>query len=72
MKPTAGATTWTGQLMTSHTIEAEGAQPAAEMVRHGLRHLPVTKAGGGGRPLSTRNLLALRPWPEKLPIAESW
>jgi CBS domain-containing protein len=59
---------------TPHTIEAkaEAAQAAAKMVRHGVRHLPVTESGKLVGFLSARDLLALQPWPAKLPIGEPW
>lgn len=61
--------------MTSHTIEPEGAQAAAEMVRHGLRHLPVTKAGGwsafvNSRPVCTAALAREAP-DRRVPVGQS-
>jgi CBS domain-containing protein len=55
------------------TIEAdESAGQAAEvMIKHRVRHLPVTVQGRLVGFLSARDLLALRPWP-KLPIGEQW
>jgi CBS domain-containing protein len=64
------------QYMTEspRTIEAaELAAKAAEiMVKHRVRHLPVTDKGRLVGFLSARDLLALTPWPRNLPIGESW
>ena len=56
------------------TIEdAELVAKAAEiMVKHRVRHLPVTNNGRLIGFLSARDLLALTPWPLNLPIGESW
>ena len=56
------------------TIEdAELVAKAAEiMVKHRVRHLPVTNNGRLIGFLSARDLLALNPWPLNLPIGESW
>jgi CBS domain-containing protein len=56
------------------TIEdAELVAKAAEiMVKHRVRHLPVTNNGRLVGFLSARDLLALNPWPLNLPIGESW
>lgn len=56
------------------TIEAgELVAKAAEvMVKHRVRHLPVTDAGRLIGFLSARDVVALTPWPLNLPIGESW
>jgi CBS domain-containing protein len=68
--------THVSQYMTHspRTIEAtEPAATAAEiMVKHRVRHLPVTDKGRLVGFLSARDLLALNPWPRNLPIGESW
>ena len=70
------AATHISQYMTHspRTIEAsELAARAAEiMVTHHVRHLPVSDKGRLVGFLSARDLLALKPWPRKLPIGESW
>jgi len=70
------AATHISQYMTHspRTIEAsELAARAAEiMVTHHVRHLPVSDKGRLVGFLSARDLLALTPWPRKLPIGESW
>lgn len=56
------------------TIEAaELVAKAAEiMVKHRVRHLPVTDEGRLIGFLSARDVVALTPWPLDLPIGESW
>jgi len=58
---------------TPKTIEAN--QPAVEaarvMIKHRVRHLPVTEHRRLVGLLSARDLLALKPWPT-LPIGEEW
>ena len=56
------------------TIEAGkfAAEAAAMMVKHRVRHIPVTDGGRLIGFLSARDLLALTPWPLDLPIGESW
>ena len=56
------------------TIEAGkfAAEAAAMMVKHHVRHIPVTDGGRLIGFLSARDLLALTPWPLDLPIGESW
>jgi CBS domain-containing protein len=56
------------------TIEADkpAAEAAAMMVKHHVRHIPVTDGGHLIGFLSARDLLALTPWPLNLPIGESW
>jgi CBS domain-containing protein len=56
------------------TIEADepAAEAAAMMVKHHVRHIPVTDGGRLIGFLSARDLLALTPWPLNLPIGESW
>jgi MHS family proline/betaine transporter-like MFS transporter len=56
------------------TIEADrpAAEAAAIMVRHNVRHLPVTERGTPIGFLSARNVLALEPWPKELPVVEPW
>ena len=70
------AATHISQYMTHspRTIEdGELVAKAAEiMVRHRVRHLPVTNNGRLIGFLSARDLLALNPWPLNLPIGESW
>jgi CBS domain-containing protein len=70
------AATHISQYMTHspRTIEdAELVAKAAEiMVKHRVRHLPVTNNGRLIGFLSARDLLALNPWPLNLPIGESW
>ena len=69
---------WThvSQYMTHSpkTIEAaERAMHAAEtMIKFKVRHLPVTEDGKLVGFLSARDLLALKPWPNELPIGEPW
>ncbi|HEY8864487.1 MAG TPA: CBS domain-containing protein [Candidatus Dormibacteraeota bacterium] len=62
--------------MTSAPRTIESAEPAAKaaeiMVKHRVRHLPVTDKGRLIGFLSARDLLALTPWPRNLPIGESW
>jgi CBS domain-containing protein len=68
--------THVSQYMTHspHTIDAGelAAHAAALMVRHRVRHLPVTEKGRLAGFISARDLLSLEPWPEKLPIGEPW
>lgn len=56
------------------TIEAGklAAEAAAMMIKHHVRHIPVTEGGRLIGFLSARDLLALTPWPLNLPIGESW
>lgn len=56
------------------TIEAGklAAEAAAMMIKHHVRHIPVTDGGRLIGFLSARDLLALTPWPLDLPIGESW
>jgi CBS domain-containing protein len=42
------------------------------MVKHRVRHLPVTDGGRLIGFFSARDLLALTPWPLNLPIGENW
>ena len=64
------------QYMTHSPRTIEAAAPAAKaaeiMVKHRVRHLPVTDKGRLVGFLSARDLLALKPWPQSLPIGESW
>jgi CBS domain-containing protein len=68
--------THVSQYMTHEprTIEAHRlvAEAAEIMVRHRVRHLPVTDKGRLVGFLSARDLLVLKPWPRNLPIGESW
>jgi CBS domain-containing protein len=70
------AATHVSQYMTHspRTIEADklAAEAAAMMVKHHVRHIPVTDGGRLIGFLSARDLLALTPWPLNLPIGESW
>jgi CBS domain-containing protein len=70
------ATTHVSQYMTHSpkTVEAGelAAYAAAIMVKHRVRHLPVTDDGRLIGFLSARDLLALKPWPRNLPIGEHW
>ena len=70
------AATHVSQYMTHspRTIEADklAAEAAAMMVKHRVRHIPVTDDGRLIGFLSARDLLALTPWPLNLPIGESW
>jgi CBS domain-containing protein len=70
------ATTHISEYMTHQplTIEAGklAAEAAAMMVKHHVRHIPVTDGGRLIGFLSARDLLALTPWPLNLPIGESW
>ncbi len=56
------------------TIEASvlAADAAAVMVRHRVRHLPVTQKGKLVGFQSARDLLSLAPWPKELPVGEPW
>jgi len=69
-------TTHVSQYMTHSPQTIEAGEPAARaaemMIRHRVRHLPVTDKGRLVGFLSARDLLALKPWPRKLPIGESW
>jgi CBS domain-containing protein len=64
------------QYMTQSPQTIEAGQPAAKaaeiMIRHRVRHLPVTDKGRLIGFLSARDLLALTPWPRNLPVGESW
>jgi CBS domain-containing protein len=64
------------QYMTHSPRTIEAGEPAARaaevMIRHRVRHLPVTDEGRLIGFLSARDLLALTPWPRNLPIGESW
>ena len=68
--------THVSQYMTQspRTVEAtvEAPYAAALMVRHGVRHLPVTAGAQLVGFLSARDLLALEPWPRRLPTLEPW
>ena len=68
--------THVSQYMTHspRTIEADqlAAEAAVMMVKHRVRHIPVTDDGRLIGFLSARDLLALTPWPLNLPIGESW
>ena len=70
------ATTHVSQYMSQspHTVEAdrEAVHAAAFMLKHALRHLPVTERGQLIGLLSARDLLALNPWPMTLPAPEPW
>lgn len=70
------ADTHVSQYMTHdpRTIEAGqlAAQAAEMMVKHHVRHIPVTDRGRLIGFLSARDLLALTPRPLSLPIGESW
>lgn len=70
------AATHISQYMTHSPITIDAAEPAAKaaaiMVAHRVRHLPVTDNDRLVGFLSARDLLALKPWPAKLPIGESW
>ena len=69
-------TTHVSQYMTHspHTIEAGelATRAAILMVRHRIRHLPVTEKGRLAGFISARDLLSLEPWPESLPLGEVW
>ncbi|HYL08079.1 MAG TPA: CBS domain-containing protein [Candidatus Udaeobacter sp.] len=68
--------TYVSQYMTQspRTVEASelAMTAAAVMIRHRVRHLPVTDKGRLIGFLSARDLLSLTPWPKELPIAEPW
>lgn len=70
------AATHISQYMTHSPITIDAAEPAAKaaaiMVKHRVRHLPVTDNDRLVGFLSARDLLALKPWPRKLPIGERW
>lgn len=70
------ASTHVSEYMTHdpRTIEADkrAAEAAAIMIKHHVRHVPVTDGGRVIGFLSARDLLALTPWPLNLPIGESW
>jgi CBS domain-containing protein len=70
------ARTHVSQYMTQSPKTIEAAEPAAKaaaiMVKHRVRHLPVTLGGRLIGFLSARDLLALQPWPRQLPIGEDW
>lgn len=69
-------TTHVSQYMTQSPRTIEAGEPVARaaeiMIRHQVRHLPVTDKGRLIGFLSARDLLALTPWPRNLPIGESW
>lgn len=69
-------TTHISQYMTHspRTIDASelATDAAAVMIKHRVRHLPVTDRGRLIGFLSARDLLALSPWPKDLPIGEPW
>jgi CBS domain-containing protein len=56
------------------TIEASemATEAAAIMIKHRVRHLPVTDKGRLIGFLSARDLLSLTPWPKELPWGEPW
>jgi CBS domain-containing protein len=68
--------THVSQCMTHspRTIEASelATKGAAAMVRHRIRHLPVTEKGRLIGFISARDLLSLAPWPKERPIGELW
>jgi CBS domain-containing protein len=70
------AATHISQYMTHSPRTIEGTELVAKaaeiMVKHRVRHLPVTDNGRLIGFLSARDLLALNPWPLNLPIGESW
>jgi CBS domain-containing protein len=70
------STTHVSQYMTHSPINIDALEPASSaavmMIKHRVRHLPVTAGGRLAGFLSARDLLALRPWPRDLPIGESW
>jgi CBS domain-containing protein len=70
------ASTHVSEYMTHdpRTIEADkrAVEAAAMMIKHHVRHIPVTEEGRVIGFLSARDLLALTPWPLNLPIGESW
>ena len=70
------ASTHVSEYMTPdpRTIEAgkRAAEAAAMMIKHHVRHIPVTEGGRVIGFLSARGLLALTPWPLNLPIGENW
>jgi CBS domain-containing protein len=67
--------THVSQYMTHSPRTIDASEPAATaaevMVKHRVRHLPVTEKGRLIGFLSARDLLSLKPWPE-LPIGEPW
>jgi CBS domain-containing protein len=69
-------TTHVSQYMTHdpQTVDSRqlAVKAAAIMVKHRVRHLPVTDKGRLVGFLSARDLLALKPWPQELPIGEPW
>lgn len=68
--------THVSQYMTHspRTIEASemATTAAAIMIKHRVRHLPVTDKGRLIGFLSARDLLSLKPWFKELPIGEPW
>jgi CBS domain-containing protein len=56
------------------TIEASemATTAAATMIKHRVRHLPVTDKGRLIGFLSARDLLSLTPWPKESPLGEPW
>jgi CBS domain-containing protein len=70
------AATYVSEFMTRNPRTIEAGKPAGEaaalMIKHHVRHIPVTEGGRLIGFLSARDLLALTPWPLNLPIGESW
>lgn len=70
------STTHISQYMTHspRTIDSSelATDAAAVMIKHRVRHLPVTDRGRLIGFLSARDLLALSPSPKDLPIGEPW
>jgi CBS domain-containing protein len=70
------AATLVSEFMTRDPRTIEAGKPAGEaaalMIKHHVRHIPVTEEGRLIGFLSARDLLALTPWPLNLPIGESW
>ncbi len=68
--------THVSQYMTHspRTVEASemATMAAAIMIRHRVRHLPVTDKGRLVGFLSARDLLSLTPWRQEPPIGELW
>jgi CBS domain-containing protein len=57
-----------------HTIDSGelATYAAAKMIKHHVRHLPVTDGGRLAGFISARDLLELEPWPPRFPIGEAW